>query len=59
MTDASEQLPLFFINCVAFCNHFNKLNFQNVAASAVSLTVLSLLLYMLAYPLAGRERGRA
>jgi len=40
-------------------NHFNKLNFQNVAASAVSLTVLSLLLYMLAYPLAGRERGRA
>lgn len=40
-------------------NHFNKLNFQNVAASAVSLTVLSLLLYMLAYPLAERERGRA
>ena len=40
-------------------NHFNKLNFQNVAASAVSLTVLSLPLYMLAYPLAGRERGRA
>ena len=40
-------------------NHFNKLNFQNVAASAVSLTVLALLLYMLAYPLAGRERGRA
>ncbi len=38
-------------------NHFNKLNFQNVAASAVSLTALSLLLYALVYPLWRRREG--
>ena len=40
-------------------NHFNKLNFQNTASSAISLTVLSLLLYLLTYPLIRQKRRRA
>lgn len=39
-------------------NHFNKLNFQNVATSAVSLTALSLLIYALALLLALQHKRR-
>ena len=39
-------------------NHFNKLNFQNVAASAVSLTLISAVLYLLAAPLLMKRERR-